>query len=41
MLVQVQCMDLYKRKRPKMLVWVQTMDLCKHYFSANVFVLPR
>ena len=41
MLVQVQTLDLYEQKRLKMLAWVQEMDLCKHYFSANVFVLPR
>ena len=23
-------MDLYEQKRRKMLVWVQTMDLCEH-----------
>lgn len=30
MLVQVQSLDLYKQKRPKMLVWVQGMDLYEH-----------
>ena len=34
-------MDRYGQKWLKMLVWAAKTDLCKHYFSAKVFVLPR